>query len=52
MNSMHKKIELELIEIGNEGVCIRYSPLEHANSFNTTDRDLDLFKKSLDDVIV
>ena len=52
MNSLHKKIEFELIEIEHEGICIRYSPLEHSNIYSTSQIDLDNFKKSLIDVIV
>ena len=52
MNSFNKNIELELIEIENVGVCIRYSPLEHANIYGTTGYDMKLFDKSLEDIIV
>ena len=51
MNSLHKSIEFDLIEIGNEGICIRYSPLEHANIHGTNENDIDSFKKSLEDII-
>lgn len=51
LNSLHKNIELELIEIETEGICIRYSPLEHANVFNTNEHDIKLFDKSLEDII-
>jgi hypothetical protein len=51
MNSLHKSIEFDLIEIGNEGICIRYSPLEHANIHGTNESDIDNFKKSLEDII-
>lgn len=51
MNSLHKSIEFDLIEIGNEGICIRYSPLEHANIHGTNENDIDSFKKSLQDII-
>jgi hypothetical protein len=52
MNSFNKTIELELIEIENVGICIRYSPLEHANIYGTTGYDMKLFDKSLEDIIV
>ncbi len=49
---MHKKIELEAFELENNGVCIRYSPMEHANVCGTAEYDLHMFSKSLDDIIV
>lgn len=52
MNSLHKKIELELIEIENEGICIRYSPLEHTNVYETNEYDMKKFDKSMEDIIV
>ena len=52
MNSFHKNIELELIEIENVGICIRYSPLEHASIYGTTGHDMKLFDKSFEDIIV
>jgi hypothetical protein len=52
MNSFHKKIELELIEIENEGICIRYSPLEHTNVYETNEYDMKKFDKSMEDIIV
>ena len=52
MNSLHKNIELELIEIENIGVCIRFSPLEHVNVNRTTQKEIDNFSQSLYDFIV
>lgn len=52
MNSLHRNIEFELIEIENEGICIRYSPLEHANILGTSEGDIKTFDKSLEDIIV
>jgi hypothetical protein len=44
---LHKKIDLDLIEIENEGVCIRYSPMDHANITGTDENDLEEFATSL-----
>ena len=52
MNSLHKKIELELIEIENEGICIKYSPLEHTNVYETNEYDMKKFDKSMEDIIL
>ena len=52
MNSYHKKIELELIELDDVGVCIRFSPLDHCNVYNTSSEDLENFSQSLYDMIV
>lgn len=52
LNSMHKKIELEAFELENNGVCIRYSPMEHANICQPVEYDLHMFSKSLDHIIV
>ena len=49
---MHKKLELELIEIEEVGVCIRFSPLEHVNVIGTTQQDIENFSQSLYDIIV
>lgn len=51
MNSLHKKFDLELIEIEKIGVCIRFSPLDHANVVTTFQQDLDAFSQSLYDVM-
>jgi len=52
LNSLHKKVELELIEIEDVGVCIRFSPLEHVHVIRTTQQDIDNFTQSLNDIIV
>lgn len=52
MNSLHKNIEFELIEIENEGICVRYSPLDHANIYGTNEQDLVFLSKSLEDIMV
>jgi len=51
LNSLHKKIDLDLIEIENEGVCIRYSPMDHANIYGTDENDLEEFAKSLSELM-
>ena len=45
-------MEFELIEIENEGICIRYSPIEHVNVCGTNEHDIHVFDKTLDDLIV
>lgn len=51
LNSLHKKIDLDLIEIENEGVCIRYSPMDHANIYGTDENDLEEFANSLSELM-
>jgi hypothetical protein len=51
LNSLHKNIELGQFDIRGEGVCIRYSPMEHANVYATTEYDLHMFDKSLEDIV-
>jgi hypothetical protein len=51
INSLHKSLDFELIEIKNEGVCIRYCPLDHVNVFGTLPSDLETFDKSLADIM-
>lgn len=52
MNSMHQNVELELIEIQNEGTCIRFCPIEHINVLGTDEKNLEAFADSLDEMIV
>lgn len=52
LNSEHKKIQLECIELDDEGVCIRYSPLEHIQLLKTQDDDMILFLKSFEEIVV
>lgn len=52
MNSIHKKIRLDIITIKSEGVCIRYTPVEHANVLKTSDEDVEKFIKSFEDVLL
>jgi hypothetical protein len=51
INSLHKSLDFELIEIRSEGVCIRYCPLDHVNIFGTLPSDLQTFDKSLADIM-
>lgn len=51
INSLHKKLDFELIHIQNEGFCIRYCPLDHVNIFGTQRSDLVNFEKSLQDIM-
>ena len=43
---------MDAINIKNEGACIRYSPIEHANLIKTTDEDVEKFIKSFEDVLL
>ena len=52
MNSLHKNVEFELFEVEHLGVCIRYSPQEHANVYSTSTHDLRMLDKSLQDIVV
>lgn len=49
---MHQNVELELIEIQNEGTCIRFCPIEHINVLGTDEKNLEAFADSLDEMIV
>jgi hypothetical protein len=40
-----------VIRIKDEGICIRYSPVEHANLMKTVDDDIQKFIKSFEDVL-
>lgn len=51
INENHK-MEYELIKIENEGVCIRFCPVDHANILNTKLNDLKEFDKSLEKLMV
>jgi hypothetical protein len=51
LNSLHKNIEFELFELENEGLCIRYSPLEHANIYGTNIHDLHVLNESFNDIV-
>ena len=52
LNSIHKKIRLDIITIKTEGICVRYSPIEHANVLKTNDEDIQKFIKSFEDVLL
>ena len=45
-------MEFDLIEIENEGLCIRYSSLEHCNLCGTNEKDLTNFEKSIKEILV
>lgn len=45
-------MEFELLEIENEGVCIRYCPIDHVNILNTTINDLNEFSNLLEQLMV
>ncbi len=51
LNSVHRSIRLDIISIDGEGLCIRYSPVEHANVLHTREEDIEQFIKSFKDVI-
>ena len=52
MNTMNHNVELELVEIQNEGTCIRFCPIEHINVLGTDEKNLEAFADTLDDMIV
>lgn len=45
-------MEFELVKIENEGICIRYCPIEHANVHDTKLNDLKEFDKSIEQLMV
>ena len=51
VNSLHRSMDFELVEIKNEGVCVRYCPLDHANILGTQSSDLAYLDKSLADIV-
>ena len=52
INSASKKVEFELIEIEKEGLCIRYSPIDHVNIHETSLDDFRDLNESLKEIIV
>ncbi len=51
LNSVHKSVHLDIVNVKEEGLCIRYSPVEHANLLHTRDEDLSQFLKSFEEFL-
>lgn len=45
-------MEFELLDIENEGVCIRFCPIDHVNIYHTTQKDINEFSKSFEQLMV